>query len=83
MSPNNGILLNDILRPKLLSIPFASCPFINLYVLLPHAAHFDNNIDLRFLVFITFEFTFSISFLQFKQYVDMFYNYSFFIVFLF
>ena len=83
MSPNNGILLNDILRPKLLSILFASCPFINLYVLLPHAAHFDNNIDLRFLVFITFEFTFSISFLQFKQYVDMFYNYSFFIVFLF
>ena len=30
MSPNNGILLNGVLRPKLLNNPFALCSFINL-----------------------------------------------------
>ena len=30
MSPNNGILLNGVLRLKLLNNPFASCSFINL-----------------------------------------------------
>ena len=40
MPPNNGILLNGILRPKLLNIPFASCSFINLDFLLLHTAHF-------------------------------------------
>ena len=73
MSPNKGILLNGVLRPKLLSIPFASCSFINLDILLPHTAHFNNNIDLPFFAFITFEFTFSVPFLHFKQHVNMFY----------
>ena len=58
MSPNNGILHNGILRPKLLSIPFASCTYINLEFLLPHTAHFDDNIVLPFLIFNTFESTF-------------------------
>ena len=75
MSPNNGTLLNGVLRAKLLNIPFASCSFINLHFLLPHTAHFDNNVVLPFLVFKTFEFTFSVSFLQFKQYVNIVYNY--------
>ena len=53
MSPNNGILLNGVLRPRL-NNPIASCSFINLYFLLPHTAHSDNNIGLPFFVFITF-----------------------------
>ena len=45
--PNNGILVNGFLRPKLLNIPFASCSFKNLDFLLLHTAHFDNNIVLQ------------------------------------
>ena len=76
MSPNNGILLNSALRPKLLNIPFASCSFINLDFLLPHTAHFDNNIAVPFVVFKAFEFTFSVFFLHFKQWLvyEMFRN---------
>ena len=44
ISPNNGILLNGILRPKLLNILLASCFLINLDFLLPHIAHFDDMI---------------------------------------
>ena len=61
MSPNNGILLIGVLRPKLLNNLFASCSFIKFDFLLPHTAHFDNNVVLSFLVFKTFEFTFSVS----------------------
>ena len=46
MSPNDGILFNGVLRPRLLNNPFASCFFINLDFLLPHTTHFDDNIDL-------------------------------------
>ena len=67
MSPNNRILLNGILRPKLLSIPFASCFFINLDFLLLHTAHFDDSIVLSFLVFKTFESTFFVSFYTSKN----------------
>ena len=75
MPPNNGIFLNGVFRPKLLNIPFASCSFINLDFLLQHTAHFDDNIVLPFLVFSNiFESIFSVSFLHFTQYVDMFYN---------
>ena len=73
MSPNNEILLNGVLRPKLRNNPFASCSFINL-TLLQHTARFDDNIDLPFLVLNTFEFTFSVFFFHFKQYLNMFYN---------
>ena len=48
---NIGILLKDVLRPRLLSNPFASCFLINLDFLVPHIAHFDNIIDPPFLVF--------------------------------
>ena len=44
MSPNNEILLNGVLRPKLLNNPFDSCSFINLDFLLLHITHFDDNI---------------------------------------
>ena len=74
MSPNNGILLNGVLRPKLLNNLFASCSFITLDILLPHTAHFDNNIVLPFLVFNSFELTFSVILLYFKQYVNVLYN---------
>ena len=63
MFPNNGILFNGVLRPKLLNIPLASCSFLNLDFLLPHTTNFDDNIVLQFLVFNTFEFTFSVFFL--------------------
>ena len=56
MSPNNGILLNGILRPKLFNILFPSRSFINLDFLLSHKAHFDNNIVLPLLVFETLRF---------------------------
>ena len=48
MSPNNGILLNGVLRRRLINNPFASCSFINLDFLLPHTTHFDNYIVLPF-----------------------------------
>ena len=44
-SPKNDVSPNGVLRPKLLSIPFASCSFINPDVLLSHASHFDGNLD--------------------------------------
>ena len=74
MSPNNGILFNGVLRPRLLNNPFASSYFVNLDFLLLHKSHFDDNIVLQFSVLNTFEFTFFVSFLHFKQYVNMFYN---------
>ena len=74
MSPNNGILLNGVLRLKLLNNPFASCSFINPDFLLPHTAHFDDNIVVSFLVFNTFKSTFSVFLSHFKQYASMFYN---------
>ena len=40
MSPNNGILPNRVLRPKLFNNPFASCSFTNLDFLIPQSAHF-------------------------------------------
>ena len=57
MSPNNGILVNRVLRFKTLNNYFASFSFKNLDFLLPHAAHFDRNIGLPFLIFNTFEST--------------------------
>ena len=69
------MLLNGVLRTKLLNIPFASCSFINLDFSQSHAAHFDDSIVLTFFDFNTFGSTFSVSFLNFKQYDNMFYNY--------
>ena len=65
MSPNNGNLLNGVLRPKLLNIPLASCFLINPDCLLPHIAHFHNIIILSLLVFKSLEFMFSVSFFAF------------------
>ena len=62
MSPNNEILLNGVLRPKLLNNPFTSCSFINLDFLLPHTTHFDNKDGLPRSVFNTFESTLCIYF---------------------
>ena len=56
----------DVLRPKLLNIPLASCFLINLDFLLPHIAHFDNIIVLPLLGFETLGFIFSVCFLHFK-----------------
>ena len=55
MSPNDGTLLNGVVRPKLLNNHFASCSFTNLDFLLTHTAHFFCIISLLFFVFITFE----------------------------
>ena len=48
ISPNNGILLNRVLRPKLLNSPFASCSFKNLDFLIPQSAHFGCIINLPY-----------------------------------
>ena len=53
ISPNNGILLHGVLRPKLINIPLASCFLINLDFLVPYIAHFDNTIVLPLIVFET------------------------------
>ena len=58
ISPNNGTSLNDVLRPKLLNIPLASCYLMNLDFSLSHIAHFDNNIVLPLLVSETLGFMF-------------------------
>ena len=76
MSLNNGILLNAVLRPKLLNIAFVSCSFIHFDFLLPHTAILMITLFYLFLVFTTLEFIFSaffFFFLHFKQYVNIFY----------
>ena len=74
MSPNNRILLNGVLRPELLNIPFASCSFINPDFLLPHIAHFDHNIVLPLLVFKTFGIMFSVLFYTLNNKIALFYS---------
>ena len=66
MSLNNGILLNGVLRPKLLNIYFASCSFLTFDFSLPHTAHFDDNIVLPVLVFNTLGSTFFVFFFAFQ-----------------
>ena len=63
MSPNNGILFNSVLRPKLLNNPFACCSLINFDFLLPHIAHVDKIIALPLVVFESFGFILSVFFL--------------------
>ena len=76
MSPNNGILVNSVLRPKLLNIPFASCSFINPDFLLPHIAYFYNNIvsPLLVLVFKTRRIMFSVLFYILNNKIGLFYT---------
>ena len=50
MPLNNGILLNGVLRPKLLNNPFVSCSFINFDFLLTHIAHFNTKINVLRLI---------------------------------
>ena len=65
MTPNNRILLNGVLRPKLLNIPFAFFFFQHIT--------FDDSIVLSFLVFNTFGCTFSVFVFHIKQ-NDMTFN---------
>ena len=51
ISPNNEILFNGVLIPRLLNNSFAYCSLINFDFLLPHMAHFDNIIVLPLVVF--------------------------------
>ena len=79
MSLNNGILLNAVLRPKLLNIAFVSCSFIHFEFLLPHTAILMITLFYLFLVFTTLEFIFSafffffFFFFDYKKYVNIFY----------
>ena len=68
------MLLNDLLIPKVLRNPLPSCSVINLNFLLLYKAHFDNSIILLVLIFITFGFTISVLFLNFKLYINIFSN---------
>ena len=77
MSPNNGILFNGVLIPKQLNNPFDPCFFIRFDILLLHTAPFDDNIVVPFLFYRNFESTFSVSFLTFKEYINMFYKTNF------
>ena len=63
ISPGNGILFNDVLRPKILNILFVSCVLVNPGFLLLYIAHFDNRIVLSSLVFETLGFMLSVYFL--------------------
>ena len=68
MSPNNGILFNGVLIPKLLNNPFACCTLINFDFLLSHIAHVDK---IRWLFLKLWELYFQYFFLHFKQYDDI------------
>ena len=57
-----------VLIPNLLNNPVAYCSLINLDFLILHTAHFDKTIVFPLLVFKTFRFILSVSFLHFKQY---------------
>ena len=49
-----------------LNMHFTSCTFINLDFLVPNVVHFHNNIVLPLLVFETFGFILSVTFLHFN-----------------
>ena len=66
MSPNNAIMFNGVVRPKLLNSPIASCSFIYLDLLLPYTVHFHDKNGLPFSVFNIFESIFSVFFSYFK-----------------
>ena len=61
ISPNNGILFNDVLRSKLLKFSLPFCFLMSLDFLLSHITHFDN-VALLLLVFITLGFILSVFF---------------------
>lgn len=67
ISPNNGILLKEVLIPNWLKNPLTSCSLINFYFLLLHAERFDKSIIFSLLVFETLGCLLSVFFLQFKQ----------------
>ena len=54
MSPNNGILFNGVLSPKLLNNHFAFCSFKNLDFLPLRTTNFEIKVVLLFLVVNTF-----------------------------
>ena len=62
VSPNNGILVNGVLRSKLLHIPLAFCFLMNLDFWPPHKAHFDDSIVSLLLVFENLRSMFSVFF---------------------
>ena len=72
MSPNNGILLNAVLLPKLLNIAFVSCSFIHFDFLLPHTAILMITLFYLFLVFTTLEFIFSLFFIFYSLFIYLF-----------
>ena len=77
-SPNIGILLNGVLKHNYLIILLLLVFLINLDFLLPHIAHFDNNIALPLLVFETTGSIFSVFFFfffyTFKNKMVLFYT---------
>ena len=59
MSPNNGTLFHGVLGPRLLNDSFASFSFIRIFCF--------------FFSLLSLQFLFSVPFLYFKQYANMFY----------
>ena len=66
------ILFKGVFIPKLLNNPLASCSLINFHFLLSHTEHFDKSIILPFFVLATFGFLFSVFFLLFRQFLEIF-----------
>ena len=62
-----SLRIGTFIPVNLLNTPLASWSLINSNFLLSHTAHFDKSIILPFLVFTTFGFLLSVSFLHFKQ----------------
>ena len=78
MSPNNGILFNGVLIPKVLNNPFACCSLINFDFLLSHIAHVDKIIVLPLVVFEILEFILSVFFYTLNNMITLFlYNINF------
>ena len=69
MSPNNGTLPDEVLRPKLLNNTFTSCPFKKLDFLLAQTEHFYYIIIPLFFVFKIFQSNFSFFFCTLTQHV--------------
>ena len=71
MSPNNGTLLNGVLRPKLVNYLFAFCSFRNLDFLLPQTEHFDCITIFLFLKYLNLNFQFFSTFYTISQHFNL------------
>ena len=65
---NNVVLLNGVLIPEILNNPLAFWFLTDLAFLLPHMVHFEDDIVLKLLVFVSLGFVLFVFFFHIKQY---------------